>query len=310
MKYKSFILTMLLILPLFASTPGNATEENLNIGVTLHPYYSWVSNIVGDTADVTPIIPPESDPHVYQPRPEDLAHLKDIDIIVVNLLGHDEYITKMLKAAGREDIPKINVNDGLSLIPVFHKTYSFEGEDSTVETSVSYNSHTYIAITGAIQQINTIVRELAKRSPKHADLYKENAFAYARRLRRMLAEALLKINELDAGDLRIATVHDGYAYLFQELGLKTAAVVQPRHGIEPNARQLQDTIRRIRDANVNVLFTEVDYKKQYLDIIYEETGCRIYRLSHISRGKYSADKFEQDMQKNLDDIVKAMTHAK
>jgi len=306
---KRIILAVLTVLLLFPSIQVNAEEDKLTIGVTLHPYFSWVSNIVGDTADVTPIIPPESDPHVYQPRPEDLASLNDIDIIVVNLLGHDSYITKMLKAAGREDIPKINVNDGLSLIPVFHQKYSFDGEEATVTESVSYNSHTYIAITGAIQQVNTIVRELSKRNPEHADLYKKNAFAYARRLRRMLAEALLKINNLDAEDLRIATVHDGYAYLFQELGLKTAAVVQPRHGIEPNARQLKDTIDRIKKAKANVLFTEVDYKKRYLDIIYEETGCRIYRLSHISRGPYRANKFEQDMQKNLDDIVKAMTDA-
>ena len=306
---KRIMLAVLTVLLLFPSNQVNAEEDKLNIGVTLHPYFSWVSNIVGDTADVTPIIPPESDPHVYQPRPEDLAGLNDIDIIVVNLLGHDSYITKMLKAAGREDIPKINVNDGLSLIPVFHQKYSFDGEEATVTESVSYNSHTYIAITGAIQQVNTIVRELSKRNPEHADLYKKNAFAYARRLRRMLADALLKINNLDTEDLRIATVHDGYAYLFQELGLKTAAVVQPRHGIEPNARQLKDTIDRIKKAKANVLFTEVDYKKRYLDIIYEETGCRIYRLSHISRGPYRANKFEQDMQKNLDDIVKAMTDA-
>ena len=306
---KRIMLAVLTVLLLFPSNQVNAEGDKLNIGVTLHPYFSWVSNIVGDTADVTPVIPPESDPHVYQPRPEDLAGLNDIDIIVVNLLGHDSYITKMLKAAGREDIPKINVNDGLSLIPVFHQKYSFDGEEATVTESVSYNSHTYIAITGAIQQVNTIVRELSKRNPEHADLYKKNAFAYARRLRRMLADALLKINNLDTEDLRIATVHDGYAYLFQELGLKTAAVVQPRHGIEPNARQLKDTIDRIKRANANVLFTEVDYKKRYLDIIYEETGCRIYRLSHISRGPYRANKFEQDMQKNLDDIVKAMTDA-
>jgi len=308
MRY--FTLGLFALLILFIPTGAHAADKKPNIGVTLHPYYSWVANIVGDTAAVTPIIPPESDPHVYQPRPEDLANLEQIDIIVVNLLGHDSYITKMLKAAGREDIPKINVNDGLSLIPVFHEKYSFEGGEAKVTQSVSYNSHTYIAITGAIQQINTIVRELSKRFPDHADLYKENAFAYARRLRRMLAEALLQINNLDTSKLRIATVHDGYAYLFQELGLKTAAVVQPRHGIEPNARQLKDTIDRIKEANVNVLFTEFDYKKQYLDIIYEETGCRIYRLSHISRGSYSANKFEQDMQQNLEDIVKAITDAK
>jgi zinc transport system substrate-binding protein len=308
MKNKVFGLSILFLTVLLAANTGLGKEERLNIGVTLHPYYSWVTNIVGDTAKVTPIIPENFDPHVYQPRPEDLANLEKIDVIVVNLLGHDEYITQMLKATGREDIPTINVNKGLPLIPVFRQTYSFEGEGSA-EASVSYNSHTYVAITGAIQQINTIVRELSKLRPGHAELYKKNARAYARRLRQMLAVALEEVNNLNTDNVRIATVHDGYAYILQELGLETAAVIQPRHGIEPNPRQLQDTINRIKEARVNVLFTEVDYKKRYVDIIYQETGCRIYSLSHISRGPYTADGFERAMQKNIDDILKALRDA-
>ena len=150
---------------------------------------------------------------------------------------------------------------------------------------------------------------MSKLRPGHADFYKKNSRAYARRLRRMLAGALQKINNLDTANARIATVHDGYAYILQELGLETAAVIQPRHGIEPNPRQLQDTINRIKGAGVNILFTEVDYIKRYVDIIYQETGCRIYNLSHISHGPYTADKFEQDMQRNLDDIIKALSHA-
>ncbi|MDH4318384.1 MAG: zinc ABC transporter substrate-binding protein, partial [Desulfobulbaceae bacterium] len=174
---------------------------------------------------------------------------------------------------------------------------------------VSYNSHTYIAITGAIQQINLVAAQLGELCPENAILYKKNARAYAKRLRRILHTALNKIEQYDTTKLRIATVHDGYAYLMQELGLEIAAVIQPRHGIEPNPRQLQDTIKRIKTANVNILFTEIDYEKRYVDIIFQETGCRIYSLSHISNGKYSADKFELDIQRNIDDIIKALQDA-
>jgi zinc transport system substrate-binding protein len=303
-----FLLSLSLLVAL-AFEVHSGEEKKLNIGVTLHPYYSWVSNIVGDTADVTPIIPTDADPHSYQPRTQDLANLKNLDVIVINDVGHDEYIKPMLKSAGREDLHTINTSVGLPLIPIFQQRYSFEGEESSGAKSVSYNSHTYIAITGAIQQINTIARELGKLRPRYEDLYKKNARAYAKRLRRMLASALEKVNALDTTKVRIATVHDGYAYLMQELGLEIAAVIQPRHGIEPNPRQLQDTINRIKGAGVNVLFTELDYQKRYVDIIYEETGCRIYRLSHISHGPYTADKFERDIEGNLDDIIKALTDA-
>ena len=38
--------------------------------------------------------------------------------------------------------------------------------------------------------------------------------------------------------------------------LRVAAVIEPRHGVQPTARQLADTIDRIKAANVHVLFAE------------------------------------------------------
>ena len=283
---------------------GSRAEKcDLRIGVSLHPYYSWVKNIVGDTASVTPLIPPGSDPHTYQPMPEDLANLQQMDVVVVNNLGHDEFVKPMLKAIDNKKLIIIDTSKGLPLLPVFG--HSAVDEDS----KVSYNCHTYISITGAIQQIQMIARELGKLCPENTRFYKKNARAYARRLRRMLSEALTRLDEIDTNNLRIATVHDGYAYLFQELGVEVTAVVQPRHGIEPSARQLRDTIKRIKRARVTVLFTELDYKKKYVDIIFQETGCRIYSLSHISHGEYRADTFENGMRKNIEAIVQALSEA-
>ena len=299
-----FFLLLLTALPLSAAT-ASAGDCNLVIGVSLHPYYSWVKNIVGDTAEVRPLVPPGSDPHTYQPRPADLENLQQFDVLVRNGMGHDVFVDPMLKAIDNKKLVVINVNKGLPLIPSFGHKYDFEGD----KDKLTFNSHTYISITGAIQQIQTIARELGKLCPDQATLYKKNARIYAKKLRKMLSDALAKIDNVDTNALRIATVHDGYAYLFQELGIEVAAVVQPRHGIEPSARQLQDTIKRIKRANVNILFAELDYKKKYVDIIYNETGCRIYNLSHISKGKYTKEFFEQAMQRNLDDIVKAVTDA-
>ena len=41
--------------------------KRLRIGITLHPYYSYVANIVGDKAEVVPLIPAGFNPHAYEP---------------------------------------------------------------------------------------------------------------------------------------------------------------------------------------------------------------------------------------------------
>ena len=305
-RFLTGIFTLMCTFALAGTSAFAAEKCDLKIGVTLHPYYSWVKNIVGDTAEVIPIVPSGADPHSYRPNPKDMAVMNKLDVLVINGMGHDEFVKPMLKAVNRKDLIIINPNKGVPLIPVQSHHYAFEKDEGQ---KVAYNSHTYISITTSIPQIQNIATELEKLCPQDAELYKKNTRAYIKRLRMMLADALKKLSHVDASHLRIATVHDGYAYLFQELGVKVVAVVQPRHGIEPSPRQLEDTIKRIKRAKVNILFAELDYNKKYVDIIYKETGCRIYSLSHISNGEYTADFYEKNMKRNLDTVVRALTEA-
>ncbi|MCI5144270.1 MAG: hypothetical protein D3923_01790 [Candidatus Electrothrix sp. AR3] len=304
---KKTIRSLAVVLVVFSCSSVHAEEEKcrLNIGTSLHPYYSWVKNIVGDAANVSTLIPPGSDPHAYQPVPADMKMLENLDVVVVNGVGHDEFVKPMLKAVENDKLHIVDTSNGLPLIPTFSKHVLANEKNS----KVSYNSHTYIAITGAIQQMQMITRKLSTLCPERTTEFIRNVRAYSLKLRKILQSTLVQIDLLNLNNLRIATVHDGYSYLFQELGLEVSAVVQPRHGVKPSARQLQDTIKRIKRAKVNVLFGELDYEKKYVDIIYKETGCRLYALSHISKGKYSAEHFEQTMQQNMNIIVQALSGA-
>ncbi len=260
----------------------------LRVGVTLHPYYSWVSNVGGSAVVVIPIVPPAADPHSFQPRPEDLLAIETLDAIVENGLGHDAFLVPMLKAAGKERLPRLSPNTNVPLLP---------------GASGGANSHSFLSITAASQQIQGLAKGLGRLDPAHADLYAENARAYVKRLRGLLAGALRRLEGKDLTRVHIATVHDGYGYLFSELGLRVDAVVQARHGVEPSARQLADTIERIRAARVNLLFTELGLERSYVETIEKESGCRLRRLTHIAGGPYTPERFERDMKANLDAIV-------
>lgn len=266
----------------------------LRVGVTLHPYYSWVSNVGGTAVAVIPIVPPAADPHSFQPQPEDLAAVDSLDAVVENGLGHDAFLEPMLRAVGKEGLPRLAPNRNVPLLP---------------GASGGANSHSFLSITAASQQIQSLAKELGRLDPAHADLYADNARVYVRRLRGLLAEALRRLEGKDLSRIRIATVHDGYGYLFSELGLHVDAVVQARHGVEPSARQLADTIERIKAARVNLLFTELGLERSYVDTIERESGCRLRRLTHITGGPYTRERFEKDIKANLDAIVDGVSAA-
>jgi zinc transport system substrate-binding protein len=233
------------------------------------------------------------DSHRFDPKPEDLKQLGALDAVVVNGIGHDSFLDKMLKAVGKPDMPRIPLNRGVPLI-----------NRSSDPDTPNYNPHTFISISASIQQVYNLEKGLAELFPQHAAAFKNNTQSFVRKLRKLKAATARAL--LDIGPVRIATVHDGYAYLMQEFNLRVERVIEPRHGMEPSPRELAETIDTIREAKLDVIFGERHFPKKYVDMVVESTGVRFYALSHINGGKYEADKFENEMKYNLDILVKAL----
>jgi len=270
------------------------------IGVTLHPYYSFVSAIVGDTAEVVPLIGEGFNPHNYRPQPEDIKRCMDIDIMVVNGIGHDEFAFEIMEAANMLDkVELIYANKEVSLIPV----------SGTLDGKKIVNPHTFVSVTTSIHQIYTISKELQRLDPTNSELYRKNTRNYVRKLRRMKAEYMQKVADLAELDFRCATIHGGYDYLLQEFGLQVTAVIEPGHGLKPTANQLAKTIDTIKALDVDVIFTEMDFPEKYVDTIHAETGVRVRHLSHLTGGEYTAESFELGIRENLEALTAALLEA-
>ena len=274
-----------------ASAPAQ-TRPVLKIGVTLHPYYSWTKNVVGQLPgyEVRSILPGEIDAGDYQPRPEDIKKLADLDAIVVNGIGHDDFIFSMLKASGNTRIIVIRVNEETPQIHSVHGT--------------GVNSHTFISFTNAIQQTYAIQKAIAKLRPQDAAALQQHAADYAKRLRVIKAKAAAQL--ADAKITRVVTVHDGYGYLLQEFGLEVAGVVQPAHGLTPSAGELRDMVKLLQREQIKVVFSEEAFPPQMLKVLQDEARVKVYIISHIASGAFTADKFEREMQKNVETMIRAL----
>jgi len=271
-----------------APKPGAA----LKIGVTLHPYYSWTANVVGNLPgyEVRALLPGDIDAGDYQPRPQDIKRLVDLDAVVVNAAGHDDFIFPMLKAAGntRADIIRVNAET-----PMIRAT-----------RGSGVNSHTFISFSNAIQQTYAIQRALARLRPQDTAALQDNAAGYARRLRTIKAKAAAQL--ADAKFTRVVTVHDGYGYLLQEFGLEVAGVVQPAHGLVPSAAELRDMVALLKREKIQVVFSEQSFPEPLLKVLRDEAGVTVYIISHIASGPFTADRFEREMQQNVDTMIRAL----
>ena len=263
----------------------------LQVGVTLHPYYSWTANVVrGTDVRVVPVLPGEIDAGDYQPRPEDIRKIADLDAIVVNGVGHDDFILDMITASGNEKVVVIRPNDGVPLL--------------RAANGGSVNSHTFISFTNAIQQSYAIARALSALRPALAARFQANAADYAARLRAIKRAAAAKL--ADATITRVVTVHDGYGYLMQELGIDVAGVVEPAHGLVPSAKELGDMVELLQRERVTVVFSEESFPAPLLQVLRENGQARVYVISHVAAGAFTPEKFEVEMQRNADVIVQAL----
>ena len=95
---------------LFTPMVSAETAKRLRIGITLHPYYSYVANIVGDKAEVVPLIPAGFNPHAYEPRAEDIKRIGGLDVIVLNGVGHDDFADRMIAASETPNVKVIEAN--------------------------------------------------------------------------------------------------------------------------------------------------------------------------------------------------------
>lgn len=293
------IALLVLIFAITLAGPAFASAKKLRIGITLHPYYSFVANIVGDRAEVIALIPAEANPHNYQPQPDDITRAMNIDVLVVNGIGHDEWAFQIIKAAGRtQTLPIIQANATVALIPI-------GGDQEGVKV---VNPHTFVSTTAAIQQVFEIARRLGELDPDNAAAYRKNALAYAGRIRELRAGFMTRFAALDLSSFRCATTHAGYDYMMQEFGLFVSAVIEPRHGVAPTARQLANTIEAIRKANVKVLFAEKNFSLDLAKPIEAATGVKVFALSHITGDTYSADEFEVAMRENLKTLAQAVEY--
>jgi len=268
------------------------TAGPLRIGVTLHPYYSWTANVIAGVpgAEVVPVLPGEIDAGNYQPSPDDIAKLAKLDAIVINGIGHDDFIRPMIKASGNDHLVVIEVNAETPLVKGAH------GD--------AVNSHTFLSFENAIAQSKLIAKKLGQLRPGDAAAFSTNARAYGDKLRAIETAAATQLAH--AKIKRVVTVHDGYTYLLQEFGIELAGVVQPAHGLTPSAKELADMIELVKAQHITVVLSEEDFPAKLLATLTDATGAKVYIISHVAVGTYSPSEFETAMAANAETLVKAL----
>jgi len=246
-----------LILAVLACS-GQAAADRLQVVASFSILGDMVAQVTGDLADVSTIVGPDADAHLYQPNAADAMAVAKADIVFVNGLGFETWSDALIRNAGG-DAAVIVATRGIEPLRV-------EGE---------IDPHAWNALTNGIIYVENIAAAMARADAANADAYKANASAYIGTLRALHASAGETFAALPDNGRTVVTAHDAFGYLAQSYGLTFLAPVGIDTEAEPSASELAALISHLRATSAGALFVENITSPALIEQIARETGLKI-----------------------------------
>src|SRR5688572_10807292 len=178
---------LLLILPLCSCSRAETSKPK--IVTTSLPVYCFTANVAGGLAVVENLLPGNASVHDYQFTPQDSRKLANPSLLVVNGLGLETWLERVLKGSARKT-QIVEASEGLGARRIRAEAHD---ETSGEHDHGEWNPHFWLDPTLAAHAVTNIMRALQKADPANAAGYASNAVAYVESLHKLdreLAEAL------------------------------------------------------------------------------------------------------------------------
>ena len=230
----------------------------INVVASFSILGDMVEQVAGDKANVTTIVGPDADAHLYQPNTGDGVAVADADLIITNGMGFETWSATLIESSGTK--AKIAVaTDGIAPLLV-------DGE---------IDPHAWNSLLNGMIYVTNIEAALSAVSPENAPTFKANADAYRAKLQMLHNHALAEIAKLPQEKRIVVTAHDAFGYLENAYGLTFLAPQGIDTDAEPSAKELAALISFLNETGAGALFVENISNGDLIAQISRETGLTI-----------------------------------
>jgi zinc/manganese transport system substrate-binding protein len=273
---RSAILATLAISAL-ASPAFAQTAAPLPVVASFSILADFVREVGGDRVSVKALVGPNGDAHVYQPTPADAQALASARLVVINGLGLEGWMTRLVKATGGK-APTITATTGVTTIEAAddhdHDHGHTHGAKKAGATPPA-DPHAWQSIANAKVYVANIRDGLVQADPAGAETYKARSAAYLAKLDALEAEVKAAVARIPADRRRIITSHDAFGYFGRAYGITFISPQGVSTETEASAKDVARIIRQIRADKIPAVFLENVSDPRLMDRIAKETGARI-----------------------------------
>lgn len=230
-------------------------------------------NIAGNRLKVDVLLPIGTDPHGFEPTPNDVRRVADSQVLIVNGAGFEEFLDRLLQNAGGSRII-IEASAGLPSRPVAPN----EPRDPDHPT----DPHFWLDPNNVIKYVENIRDGLSQADPAGASTYAANADAYIAQLKTLDQNIAAQVSVLPAERRVLVTDHDTLGYYADRYGFRIVGMIVPSisTGASPSAQQVAQLIQQIKATQAKAIFLETSTNPQLAQQIAQETGVKVVTGLH------------------------------
>jgi zinc/manganese transport system substrate-binding protein len=248
----------LIALTLIAVVGPVRAADRLNVVASFSILGDFVRNVGGDRVNVTTLVGPDSDAHVYVPTPSDAKKVADAKLVFVNGLGFEGWLPRLVKSAGGK-AAVVTTTTGIAPLKL--------GSEA--------DPHAWQSVANAKIYVANIRDALAAAAPADAEVFKSKANAYLAdldALEREVREAIAKIPE---SRRKVISTHNAFGYFAAAYGVEFIAPLGVSTESEASARDIAGIITQVRAAKIPAVFLENITDPRLMGRISAETGAKV-----------------------------------
>ncbi|CUA84837.1 ABC-type Zn uptake system ZnuABC, Zn-binding component ZnuA [Chelatococcus sambhunathii] len=276
-----FAVMALPLAPAALAQPAEAPSKT-RVVATFSILGDLVREVGGERIDLTVLVGPNGDAHVYSPSPADARNLAEARVIFVNGLKFEGWIDRLVQASGtRATIveaaarvtPLEMENDGHG-----HGHAHSRADDHDEKHAHEHGGldpHAWQDVANAKLYVAAIRDALVAADPAGKDAYAANAEAYLTRLDALEAEVKAAVEAIPRDRRKVITSHDAFGYFARAYGLTFIAPQGVSTDAEASARDVGRIIRQIKRDKIPAVFLENVTDPRLVERIAKETGAKI-----------------------------------
>lgn len=262
--------------------PVSAQDKKLEVVASFSIIGDFAKQVGGDRIELTTLVGPGGDAHVYEPKPADAAAMQKAQIVLVNGLHFEGFLQRLVDSSAT-GAQVVELTKGVKTIEANetgdeHHEAQADHEPSHDEADHHHDEvdpHAFQSIANAKIYVNNIAEAFCSADASGCEHYEANAAAYNQKLDGLENEVKSTIASIPEDKRTIITSHDAFGYFKDAYGIRFLAPEGVSTEAEASAADVAKLIRQVRADKASAIFVENITDPRLSQQIAKEAGLKI-----------------------------------